>query len=111
MMGTRSAFTGASAACASLGLAAALGAVAAAQPATPAEPSLLRLQTMTARFAPVSLGADLTKLPPNERRAVEKLVEAARVMDTLFLRQVWAGNDALLMSLARDTSLLGRARL
>jgi peptidase M49-like protein len=81
--------------------------------AGPAEgpPSLLRLQSMTARFAPVSLGADLQSLPANERQAVEKLVDAARVMDSLFQRQVWAGNDPLLMSLARDTSPLGRARL
>ena len=29
-----------------------------------------------------------------------KLVEAARIMDALFLRQVWAGNDAMLQELA-----------
>jgi Peptidase family M49 len=76
-----------------------------------AAPSLQRLQTMTSRFAPVSLGADLASLPANERQAVDKLVEAARVMDVLFLRQVWAGNGPLLMSLSRDDTPLGRARL
>lgn len=76
-----------------------------------AAPSLQRLQTMTSRFAPVSLGADLATLPANERQAVDKLVEAARVMDVLFLRQVWAGNAPLLMSLSRDDTPLGRARL
>jgi hypothetical protein len=78
---------------------------------TAAAPTLERLQTMTARFAPVTLGADLSALPAGERQAAEKLVEAARVMDALFLRQVWGGNDALMMSLARDASPLGRARL
>jgi hypothetical protein len=78
---------------------------------TAAAPTLERLQTMTARFAPVALGADLSALPAGERQAAEKLVEAARVMDALFLRQVWGGNDALMMSLARDASPLGRARL
>ncbi|MCA1561303.1 MAG: hypothetical protein LC804_13925, partial [Acidobacteria bacterium] len=38
-------------------------------------------------------------------------VEAARLMDGLFLRQVWAGNPAMLMTLARDTSPIARARL
>jgi hypothetical protein len=96
-----------------LGLAAALGTVAAAQhsAAPPGPASLARLQSMTARFAPVTLGADLSALPPGERQALDKLVDAARVMDALFVRQVWAGNDALLVSLARDTSALGRARL
>ena len=32
-------------------------------------------------------------------------------MDALFLRQVWAGNEALLLELAEDASPLGRARL
>ena len=49
---------------------------------------------MTARFAPADIGADLRALPENERQALAKLVEAARLMDSLFLRQVWAGNDA-----------------
>ena len=32
-------------------------------------------------------------------------------MDTLFLRQAWAGNETLLLDLARDRTPLGRARL
>jgi hypothetical protein len=59
------------------------------------------LRAMTARFAPADISADVTQLPDNERRALTKLVEAARLMDGLFLRQVWAGNDALLQQLAR----------
>ena len=34
-----------------------------------------------------------------------------KVFDALFLRQVWAGNEAMLLDLARDDSPLGRARL
>ena len=48
----------------------------------------------------VAARADLSSLPENERRALGKLVEAARVMDSLFLKQVWAGNDAMLQDLA-----------
>ena len=72
---------------------------------------LQKLQTMTARFAPVELVADVSTLPESERRVLGKLVEAARVFDALYLRQVWEGNDALLIDLSQDQSDLGRARL
>ena len=66
---------------------------------------------MTARFAPVDLTADISALPPNERQALARLIEAAKVFDALFLRQVWAGNETLLLSLLGDRSELGQARL
>jgi len=74
-------------------------------------PNVDQLKTMTARFAPVDLSADVSKLPANERQALATLVEAAKVMDTLFLRQVWAGNQTMLLTLLQDTSEIGRARL
>jgi Peptidase family M49 len=76
--------------------------------AVPDEPAL---RAMTARFAPVDLGADVSGLPASERTALARLVEAARLMDSLFLRQVWAGNEALLLQLIDDRSDLGQARL
>ena len=66
-------------------------------------PSPSEIRTMTARFAPVEIGADMARLPAAERQVVERLVEAARIMDALFLRQVWAGNDAMLQQLSRET--------
>ena len=69
---------------------------------TSSVPSAEQLSAMTARFAPVEIGANAAGLPDGERRALAKLVEAARIMDALFLRQVWAGNDALLQELSRD---------
>lgn len=69
---------------------------------TPAVPSTTELRTMTARFAPADISADLTGLPDGERKVLARLVDAARVMDSLFLRQVWAGNDALLQQLSHD---------
>ena len=65
-------------------------------------PSTTELRTMTARFAPADIGADISALPENERRALAKLVQAGRIMDGLFLRQVWSGNDAMLQRLARE---------
>ncbi|MPY87096.1 MAG: hypothetical protein GEU99_04160 [Luteitalea sp.] len=74
-------------------------------------PDLTQLTAMTARFAAVDLAVDLSGLPPTERRTLAHLVEAARVMDGIFLRQVSAANDAWLVQLAGDRSALGRARL
>jgi Peptidase family M49 len=68
---------------------------------TPSAPTS-ELRTMIARFAPADIGADVSALPDNERQALAKLVEAARVMDALFLRQVWSGNETLLERLARE---------
>lgn len=69
------------------------------------------LKRMQARLAPVELSADLSKMPANEREALIRILEAAELMDGLYLRQVWAGNVALLMELVRDQTPLGRARL
>ena len=74
-------------------------------------PDTQTLQQMTARFAPTDITADLSKLSAADRRVLAKLVEASRVVDALFLRQVWVGNEAMLLDLARDQSTEGRARL
>ena len=63
-------------------------------------PSLAELQKLTAQYAPADIGADLSALPKNERDALARLIDASRIMDALFLRQVWAGNDAMLQDLA-----------
>ena len=69
-------------------------------PAAPAAPAS-ELQRSIARFAPAEIKADVAALPDNERQALDKLIAAARVMDALFLKQVWAGNDAVLQRLSR----------
>ena len=66
-----------------------------------AMPTLAQLQKMTLRFAPAEIGTNVSALPAGERAALGKLVEASRIMDALFLRQVWGGNDAMLQDLAR----------
>ena len=70
----------------------------------PPVPSRSELPSMIARFAPAEITADTSRLPQNERQALGKIVQAARLMDSLFLEQVWAGNDALLQQLARAAS-------
>jgi hypothetical protein len=92
-----------------LALFALAGAASADEPR--AVPDELQLRVMTARFAPVELGADLSRLPEGERRALALMIEASRVLDALYLRQAWAGNEALLLELVADRSPLGQVRL
>lgn len=74
-------------------------------------PNAAQLKNANDRFSPVELTADLSGLPENERQAVAKLVEAARLFERIFLRQVWSGNEALEKSLALDSTPLGQERL
>jgi hypothetical protein len=74
-------------------------------------PEQARLQAAAAQYAPTEIGADVSKLPASEQQALVKLVQAGWIMDALFLRQVWAGNEGLLLDLLADRSPLGEARL
>ncbi len=74
-------------------------------------PEAARLRQMTARFAPVDIRVDLAGLPAGERRALASLIQAARLTDDLFLRQMWAGNQTMLLRLMEDDSIIGKARL
>ncbi|WP_402719258.1 hypothetical protein [Janthinobacterium rivuli] len=90
-------------------MAAAVGSACAATPATPA--TAQQLTSMSARYAPVALTADVKHLSAGDRQAIAKLVEAAKLVDVLQLRQRWSGNEALWAALKKDKSKLGQARL
>jgi len=64
-----------------------------------------------ARFSPTVLTADISKLSPGDRKALTKIIAAARLLDPLFLRQVWSGNEALKEKLEADKTAAGRQRL
>src|SRR3954469_3738156 len=74
-------------------------------------PSAADLQRMSARFAPTEIAADLLALTPADREVLAKLVQASQIMDALFLRQAWSGNEAMLLGLARAADADARARL
>lgn len=95
---------------ASLALTAALMTTLTAQNRKPSggDPELAK---RIARFAPTTLTADISKLPAKDRQALEKIIAAAKLLDPLFLRQVWSGNAALEQKLLADKTPAGRQRL
>ena len=74
-------------------------------------PDTVRLQKMAVRFAPTNISADLSTLSAADKQVLAKLVEASKIMDALFLRQVWAGNETMLIDLSQSQTVEGRARL
>ncbi len=60
------------------------------------------------RFAPIEFKVDLTSLGKADQSALAKLIQAAHVMDRIYLRQVWSGNPALAARLEKDKSPQGR---
>jgi hypothetical protein len=63
------------------------------------------------QFVPARLTAEIGHLEASEREALDKLIEAARLLDPVFDRQAYAGNPALRAELAGDGSAEGRLRL
>lgn len=82
-----------------------------AAPASADEYSVDKLRQMSARYAPVPLTADTSALSSGDRKAIAKLVQAAKIVDLLQLRQRWSGNEALWAALKKDKTPLGAARL
>ena len=58
------------------------------------------------RFAPTVLTANISRLSMEDRLALRKIIAAAKYMDPLYRRQVWSGNELLLMQLERYKSAL-----
>ena len=74
-------------------------------------PDLAQLHRMIARFARTELKVDTSGLSAGDRQALVKLIEASRIYNGIYMRQLWSGNPALYAKLQQDTSPLGKARL
>jgi hypothetical protein len=81
------------------------------EPAPAASPATAGLDAKIRRFSPVDIRADVGALPAGEQQALTHIVQAARLMDGLFLEQVWAGNPSLLVQLGADRTPEGQAEL
>jgi hypothetical protein len=83
-----------------------------AQPAPGSNsPDLDELSRMTARLAPTPIRVDTSRLSTGDHDALAKLIEAARIYNDIFLRQLWSGNVALYDKLRKDSTPVGKARL
>lgn len=85
-----------------------MGTVVHAADEMPKEPALRK---MASRFANVDISTDVSKLSDGDKQVLAKLIRAAKIMDSLFLDQVWSGNRALLLDLVADPTPLGKTRL
>ena len=97
--------------CLVLVLAAAARAAPAPTTAAVPPPDAATLNKLSARLAPVDLTVDVQALPASERAALVELIAAAKIMDALFLRQVWAGNERCCSIWCAIDRRSGQARL
>lgn len=74
-------------------------------------PDLAQLKQMSARFAAIKLHYTESGLSAGDRKALAKLVEAARLLNFVFMDQLWSGDRALYTKLQKDTTPLGKERL
>ncbi|MGK3988023.1 hypothetical protein WME99_33580 [Sorangium sp. So ce136] len=84
------------------------------QAAPPAEARALgeaSLAQKAKQFAPATLTADTSRLAPSEKAALAKLIEAARLMEPIYERQVYADNPAVRERLTADRTPEGRLKL
>ncbi len=88
----------------------AVASASATEPPAPAAATTAELTQMVERFAPAPLRVDTSKLSSGDKAAIVKLIEAAKIIDVLQLRQRWEGNEALWEALQKDRSPLGKAR-
>ena len=77
---------------------------------TDQQPMKSSLEERIDRFAPTVITADTAHLSAGDRVALRKIVEAAAIMDRIFIRQVWDGNEALMKQLAADSTHEGKER-
>ena len=71
-------------------------------------PNLDQLKEMNARFAPVKPKYDEASLSAGDRKALAKLLDAGRVLNFVFMDQLWSGTRALYTRLQADTTPLGK---
>jgi hypothetical protein len=71
----------------------------------------MTLAAKIGRFAPTTITADVSKLGENDRQALNKIIEAAALMDEIFLRQVWSGNVDMQTKLRALTTPEGKEQL
>ncbi|HVZ15560.1 MAG TPA: hypothetical protein VG897_00450 [Terriglobales bacterium] len=73
-------------------------------------PSAAELGKLTARYAPTPIKVETSSLSTADKQALVKLIEAARVVNPLFMQQLWSKNLETWDKVKADESPLGKAR-
>src|SRR4051794_30630537 len=73
-------------------------------------PDQNELNEMTARFAPTPIRVDTSKLSNGDKQALVKILQAARIVNPLFMKQFWKDDLATWEKIKADQSPLGKAR-
>src|SRR6185437_5682964 len=74
-------------------------------------PHAAQLRYMIARLAPTRLDVNIRTLSAGDKQALARLIEASRLINDIFMQQLWSGNREEFAKLEKDTSVLGRERL
>jgi hypothetical protein len=77
------------------------------QQSTPPIPDLAQLKAMSARFAPTPLRVDISTLSAGDQKALVKLISAARIVNIIFMQQLWSHDLATYQQLRHDRTPLG----
>ena len=62
------------------------------------------------RFTPTTITGNVSKLSVGDRKTLSKLIEAAKLMDSIYLGQVWSGNIDLWNQLQKDNTPEGKEK-
>jgi len=80
-------------------------------PVKPAGDETAILQAELDKFAPVELAFDPSLVTEKQKTVLRELIAASKVMDEIFLRQVYAKNLDIRKQLEADTTPAGKAKL
>jgi hypothetical protein len=73
-------------------------------------PAADQLNKMAAQFAPTPIKVDTSRLSSGDKQALVKIIQAARIIDPLFMQQIWSKNIDTWNQVKADQSPLGKAR-
>ena len=74
-------------------------------------PSHHELKKMITSFVPTPMTVSTASLSPNDVQALVKLIEAACIMNDIYMEQLWSSNSETFMRLQSDTSDITRTAL
>ena len=77
---------------------------------TPPLPDLNELKRLSTRLVPTELKVDVSALAAGDRAALVQLIQAARIVDLIFMDQYWGGDRSLYQELRRSPKPLGHAQ-